>query len=684
MSFNYGTRSRYRTSGKHFKLFSDELPCIEFDKASFEEYNNNDTTEKRRTKGTRRSFRDSNHDRLSLPSLGTPEWDGLSDTEKSRPQSYSPFNPLNPNFSKIHQKIQRRHTLKETKVHDWSINRQSEKFRSRQLDKVDKEQYTNAWHAKVRKSKSENDHDKSVTIDTESENVDEINTSADSMSKVLVDKPPVPKKKSVFKELLEASAKENTRINRIKEGLKFNDRRVHRHHSMRPHRLSAISPEKIEDIKTTDSKDDLAVPEIISDTSESTKPGILKHGVRIRESNVLKASTKREVPVKPRLIHQDDLPFVKEENNGTKSPDDEVKFSVYADTPMNRLGDMMFIPLPSNKPRDKHKKVNFHDHVDVKERTALSELMEDDSDSYVNSMHETVPLGRATDSDKENSTREQTRKSVHIRRRANVRSKEIAKPKIKHVVTIKHKQSIPDQESHYNESLDHKNKLSYNDNSQLGNEKQSYGDSVISSVKPISVRGKELKSKPLWKEAKPAVAEVLIHESDPVDIIANANSPIQYAEDDKFKGSHKETTEPRHNGHISLLNFPDPQHIFNQDRFKRSPPRSPPRSPDIDSLSEFAAFFDEDLNLDDLPDEIDRSMLGEDLIKAYRLWDRKRKAFPGGLRKIDAPADRSDLLFPKQYGNVKTYKISNPRLDKPPIAPSHNKSAQNNVLMDWV
>jgi hypothetical protein len=680
MSFNYGTSSRHRTSGKHFKLFSDELPRIEFDKASFDEFNN-DTIERRHSKGTRRSFRDSNHDRMSLPSLGTPEWDGLSDTEKSRPQSYSPFNPLNPNFAKIHKKIQRRHTLKETKPHDPNT-KYSEKFRLRQNDNVDKDQYTNAWHAKVRKSKAEQDHNKTQIFDNDNGNVDELNTSNESVSKLIVDKPPVPKKKSLFKELLDASAKENTRINRIKEGLKFNERRVHRHHSLKPHRLSALNPDKLDDNKDVDTRDDLIVPEIISDTSESTKPGILKHGVRVRESNVLKASSKREIPVKPRLIHQDDLPFVKEEINGIKSPDDEVKFSVYADTPMNRLGDMMFVPLPSNKPKDKQKKVNFHDHVDIKERTAMSELMEDDIENHNDSL--TVSNEKAIDSDKENLSTEQTKKGVQIRRRTNVRNKEIAKPRIKHVVTINHKQSIPDKQVQYNERFVHTSKPMKYDHSQLDNEKLHHSDSIISSSKSMAVNGKELKSKPLWKAAKPAVAEVLIHASDPVDIIANANSPIQSAEDDKSTANHKETQETVQNGHISLLNFPDTSIVFNKDRFKRSPPRSPPKSPDIDSLSEYTAFFDEDLNFDDFSEEIDRSMSGEDLIKAYRLWDRKRKAFPGGLRKIESPADRNDLVFPKQYGNVRTYKISNPRLDKPPIAPSHSKSSQNNVLMDWV
>ena len=37
--------------------------------------------------------------------------------------------------------------------------------------------------------------------------------------------------------------------------------------------------------------------------------------------------------------------------------------------------------------------------------------------------------------------------------------------------------------------------------------------------------------------------------------------------------------------------------------------------------------------------EIDRSMNGIELIKAYRLWNRKRKQFPGGIRKIDEPSN---------------------------------------------
>lgn len=685
MSFNYGNKSRHRTSGKHFKLFSDELPRIEFDKASLVEYDQT-VKDKRRVKGRRKTFRDANHDRFSLPSLGTPEWDLLSDTEKGRPQSYSPFNPLNPNFAKIHQKVQRRHTLRETKSNDWNGLEENLRIES---NSYDKSQYTNAWHEKIRKSKLEKDLENSSINEKDSEN---INGVLEPLHKITFDKPPIPKKKSVFRELLDASAKENVRMSRIKEGLKFKDNNSDRHTSVASYRMANNNVVKSNDVyhgHKTSNKEENTVPEVISVQNGNTKPGILKHGVRIRESNIIRSSSTRKSPVKPRLIHQEDLPLFGHDGlNKAVSPSDEVRVSVYADTPLNRTNDMMFVPLPSTKPKDKQKRVNFDEHIDIKERTAVSELLEAEDENELSSESD---LSKIHDSEKENDKMHHKDKSVQIRRRGNVRHSEAAKSLHDHTETIKHMPLSNDARSG-----DAKNIQRFNRSKDIVGDKntQNFIDSILLSSKQTAYKSNDVQSKASWKEARPAVSEVLIHEPDPVDIIAIANSPIDItssvAEKLQNDGSkHKHQTQI----HQLVYSFTESHNLSNQVFQKtlpqspaKSPPRSPPRSPDIDTISEFTTYFDDELNFDDLPDEIDRSMLGEDLIKAYRLWDRKRKAFPGGLRKIDAPADRHDSLYPKQYGSVKTYKITNSKLEKQPISHSgtYHKPSQSSMLMDWV
>lgn len=682
MSFSYGNKLRHKSSGRHFKLFSDELPRIEFDRASLEEYTSN-INEQRRSKGTSKTFRDANHDRFSLPSLGTPEWDILSETEKNRPHSYS---PLNPNFAKIHQKIKRRHTSRETKANNGDAGH-VETFRNFPSDVVDKQQYTTAWHETVRKSKPEHDNINITTIVEESAVAERHNHSVDSICKNVVDKPPVPKKKSIFRELLDASAKESVRMNRIKEGLNFHDNPIHRQHSLKPYRLAQINRGTSESTAKGDvngyEKENI-VPEHISQSKETAKPGILKHGVRVRET----VSTKRAIPVKHRLVHQDDIPIFGQEGTGAtiSSNNDEVRMSVYADTPMNRMKDMMFVPLPSTKPKDNQKRVNFHEHVEIKERTAMSDLIEFDTDN--NNEHNPDDASIKTKDvvkDREHLEHRQ-QCGAQIRRRKNVRHLH------KHTVTIKHSLVSKDTRSANNETSVHNQSISENNAHQ--NDKQDYIDSILLAPKPVINKIKHVQSGPAWKLARPSVTEILIHEPDPLDIIANANSPVELTPATVKTTNTVGRNESLLHSHIPL-SIPKSQDQFHERVPKNasfspskspinSPPRSatksPPNGPDIDTLSEFTAVFDDEFDFDELTNEIDRSMLGEDLIKAYRFWDRKRKVFTGGLRKIETPVDRNESVIPKQYGNVKTYRI----LNKPPIAPSHSKPSQNNVLMHRV
>jgi hypothetical protein len=637
--------------------------------------------------------------------LGTPEWDRLSEAERGRPQSYSPFNPLNPNFAKIHQKIQRRHTLKETKVNEWTNNKLKSNSGSlnHENDDVDKEQYTKAWNEQVNGNASDKKGISTNGVPQDTEDIQSSNSS--KIERVILEKPPIPKKKSLFQELLDASAKENERMNRIKEGLHFYDsqHKVVRHQSMKPYRLAKMDHNtddtQIRKPEIYGSADSNIIPDIISEMNEKAKPGILKHGVRMRENKILKLTTKKDFNTKHHLIHQEDLPLFGDESrtNGNTSID-EVRVSVYADTPFDRLGDMMFVPLSSGKPKDKHKKVNFHEHVDIKERTALSELVEENAETLESKEEFSNNSSNNTSEINENTVVcDRLKNSANIKRRTNVKYKNGQKLHIRRTNSIKqnHESTLGKDAivPHYKRT----GRVSYPDIE----DKQDYIDSILLSSKPIGQKNKDLRSDPAWKHAKPAVSEVLVHDSDPVEAIALANITIEQTPLVQNKnGNSNERSDSRTVAHLPVLNFPEFISQFQNEIYPktpprsplRSPPRSPPRSPhgspskspDLDSMAELTSLLAGDFDLDDLSEEIDRSMLGEDLIKAYRFWDRKKKAFPGGLRKIEAPSDRNDSLYPKQYGGVKTYKITNPKTDKPPLPPASNKSPLQSVLTEWV
>ncbi|KAL4235388.1 hypothetical protein ACF0H5_007024 [Mactra antiquata] len=716
MSFSYGSKSRrHKPSGGHFKLFSDELPQIDLDKASLEEITARLKNENRRLRGRRRTFRDSNHDRFSLPSLGTPELDKMSDTEKTRPASYSSANPLNPNFSKIHQKIQRRHTLKETKVNDWnrtSFGHGQPISRKQNNDsRLDKTEYISAWQEISHQS--QNKIEERPMYESTLENLDEeIQQNIDKNDINNIKRPveePVAttKKKSVLKELLDAASKENIRMNQIKEGLNFTDGYLRRHYSLRS---LPVTPSKVigdhqipirkslELEKKVESDTENVVPEIISIPGK-TKPGILKHGARVRDSKMLTTHHKppNPLPVQPRLVHHDDLPHFGQGKHPFNDIDD-VKVSVHTAAPLNRIDDLVFVPLPSNKGNSKQKRVNFNEKIDVKEKTAVSDFIEaneDDNNSetttkYNNNQSVVNESVKVTEDDKTEIACQRVT-STQIRRRANVKYRET--PKAKEFVSIIRRHP----------SIDNGRKTTIvprvTKHSTVSKE---YIESIY-SPKLQAMQSGGLRKDPTWKEAKPELNgdnTALDNETDGLENKTGAvdkTNTVNNTDDKDTKTSLHLSPDGKQDSRtasgVPVLNLPEIQEFFRNGGSPspyqsppKSPMRSPPRSPDIDfeSLSEFTTLFSDEFDFD-LPQEIDRSMLGEDLIKAYRFWDRKKKAFPGGLRKIEAPTDRQEGAYSKDYGNVKTYKINSSRLDRPSMLSSNNKNSNaNEVLMDWV
>ncbi|KAH3714745.1 hypothetical protein DPMN_057444 [Dreissena polymorpha] len=659
MSFNFGKKHNVR--GKHFKLFSDELPRVELDRNTLDKYESFAADQRQRRRGKRRPVNEAHTDRMSLPSLGTPETEMLSDYFDSRPNSMqSPtFSALNPNFARVQKKIQRRNTLRETFHTNNETLQRRISFRDKFAHQIPKpNQNQESWkkhdqtlntnqrlvdHLSIMKSDAWTAHD-NVQGDSDAEHIFRF---------VITDKPPTPKKKSLFNELLDASQKENNRINRIREGLNFNESSLRRRFSMKQNRnlkLEALvdTTENSLDNDFIDSR----VPEIISDGEAQSKPGILKRGARCRKS--VAPQQNGELYLRPRLIHQEDLPLLRAKARGIQPETDganEVRISVYTEAPLNRTNDMLFVPLPSSHNRKRSKRVNFHEAV-IKE---ITEISESDFDGL--------------------SIDKSTKSRVKVVETPN------GEKKLKKVPIKGGKDALndavdafrTDRKAHFQVST-----ISASPKADLNEDTQDYIDSILMSNK--NYENPSLNRVTLSNLVSNSSA------SDAVDDVAKANSQSSLSPMGMDHVHKNETHSLVENNHAKVRELSGSISHSSEQSTEKTLIHT-----DIHEheFTEYASFIDDDdFDINNLPEEIDRSMTGEELIRAYRIWDRKRKAFPGGLRKINEPLNLVDPYLSKRFG-TKTFR--GPSIPSPRTEVSQQKTVQNggkttqkSVLVDWV
>lgn len=622
MSFNYG--NPHRTRGKHFKLFSDELPKIDLDKL---EDNDSRDREARRSRGAREGIRDPNNDFLSLPSLKSPDWDQFSDLDGWRPRSNhsSTYNTLNPNFSKIHQKIRKRNTFREPNVSTAKGHASRTPFCDKPMSQ-NKQPEVIGEASKLRKSRIVKDVD----------NHDKSRNGMDVTKQTNSEKPSTPKHKSVLKELLEASAKENLRMNQIREGLDLG--KV----DQRP--MSLLKHHELQN-----GEDHLEHTDI-GDRKNFPRPGILRHGVRLRHTNS-NTSTLR-----PRLFHQDVTTDCS--SKSSKNVDgNEVKISLVINPPLSSIKDIPFVPLPSLKPQTKAKRVNFHE-VMIKEITAVSDGKLDENRSDLNQL-------KTTDNTSENksvhaeSEPEKTGSEAELREE----SEQVFLKTQHRSVNNKRTQVIPLPE----EANDLPSEQKIPDNGGLSSTVPK-----LTCPKSHATGWKELKAPDDSNKQR----HILTNYQEQEHICAGDSTPISHGvENDKSTIPLRDMSYQRKDFKCTYGNSDDTEKELTE---KSS------RTSDVDSMSNYLAFLDDDdFNFGELPEEVDRSLLGEDLIKAYRLWDRKRRKFSTGIRKIDAPWDKASVGGSKSYGKVKTYRITSQSVGKATSIPVV-KTPRKNALVEWV
>lgn len=567
MNLRYGNFHKQR--GKHFKLFSDELPRFDFDKATIDEYGS------QLHRWHDGQARGSNIDQSSLPPLGTPEWGSLSDLDEARPKSnHSRTNrPLNPDFKKARERIKRRNTFRDSSTfsHNSFDQRLSfrDKFHTRPTVKQD------VWQTPRNKEK---DNEKVKP------NVEEIKPH-------VVGKPPVPKRIPVSRDLHEKSKTDKSRRRGAQENVEkeVSIYKTYTDHScVKEREQDSVRPEDTSEVHSDELNSNVAEFSIIM------KPGILKHGVRLVS---LSNSKNNETFLKPRLVHEEDIPLLGSLGRHKESEDDEVKISLHVQPPLNRIKDIPFVPLPASKPKSRPKRVNFQEES-IKEVTEICESNSNERNYNDNNVCKFGNKNADSEVKDITGTVEKTDKSTKQRNDSM----------FKQSVCLNNMCS----------DLNASNARTSVFKSSASNEMHAKVGSMRESVKPAKDSSKHRLSVSTKVKCQPLCSK---------------------------QGNGSDTNKSSSKGSDKVS--------------------------DVDSLSNLSSFFDEsDIDFNNLPEEIDRSLSGEELIKAYRLWDRKRRKFSTEHKKKDTlrNSDKDNGVTYRGHDHVKTYKLPNKNLDlSPPL-----------------
>ena len=610
-------RTRHRVRGKPFKLFSDELPNVEFGdeekKAAFK-----DTEEGNKARFNKKRTQSFN-DRLSLPSLGTPERDDafltISDSRISSSQSGNQT-VLSPYLQELHDRIRLRHPLRENTQHAqprWVPKRSTtlkldqderptvikrEKFPGRGMFEDKKKDGTIETHFYMYENIFTGDFG----------NLDNKSQSGDKFRKP----------ESLLQQLLDASARDFSRRKQINDGLIPNSvDSLYRAPSGR------ASSKELRRRETAYPSEGTATPVL----KNEYKPGILK-----REFNKDRVSV--QVPSmcipqgnspKPRLVHNEhlnshvDQRYEQGKQKRVYFTDDEDYPLGIAEAENSDKIDSLFRPNGSHRKARRYRKSSRYptEEVEIKFESFVDRFDDDGHNKRTRNGRELYST---------QSTKTWGKKGGRSRQISPYLEKEIRDD----AVDLGNYDSTSDVTN--NDFL-------------LGNmfpaddHRSAFHTSSARRGLHFNVEGKDRQLEKL--------ETVSSHEMKP----HTPNSYPSFLDQIKAESKNGERNDTPNSGRLRRthserigrpLNIPplilphgNSAHI--NEHFVGS------RNPEAVGLDELQDDFD----LSELPEDIDRSLDGVELIKAYRLWDRERKAFPSGLRKIDIPFDPRDFILSK-------------------------------------
>ena len=610
LRFDFSGSRTHRLRSKPFKLFSDELPVIDFEKQHLLQRLADEDFSKGQEYSRKRNKSVQEHDSHSLPTIGGPDWDLLSGSDRQSIKSDSRLNPLKPDLPQIHRKIRERLGLKE-KQDDNSPN-----YFQRSIHRSDNT-----------KSMPKPDEYKKF-VQWPRLPSQQIVNQADMQQSLLDVKEEIEHKPVIH------TRKEN-RVHNVQRQTKYRLKLDHAKLDLPTVRLNArhtnkrdmetqtprdLSETKYENVKSTDIEPNDIEPmdtpkEAILDTNTNTTTQTSKQAV-----SILKKRTIKDTGPKPQ-----ESVFSSVTNRNSENDNDVIQALVHCDIPRRQLKKTVFnayvgdVLISDNKGS---KKVNFIEDYEQDKHTkprikvvANNETFEDKT-SANQGIHQ--PKLVSSYSFQRKDLEQIARK--HLLRDHTTKTQRLQNM-MKHFRKIRGRQSMPHTVNLNVKTQTGERPLQDTGHSSLSSHSESITPSsvtprnVIVDIKYDSPRNKLDITK---HDSPPATSRLDMSKSESLN--EDIETCIQIRKSHKNvkrhrKAKHAKVDEPNADVHDDISN----------------------KEVDEDS-------------------EIDRSLSGTELIRFYRFWNRRRRLkHPSGLRTIDEPTTVTDHFsnaFHKKFNSI--------------------------------
>lgn len=642
LRFDFPNSQRPRLRGKPFKLFSDELPIIDFEKQHFIEkiFENNDiksTALLRKQHGgdlEKRHADDRELDSHSLPAIGGPDWDKLSGSDRQSIKSDSRLHALKADIPQLQRKIRERLGIKPTQAEQDSahfFHQSTHKKRLKNMPKPDEYKKLVNWPRLPSQ---------------------QIVTHMEMQQNLLNFK----EKDGALKEIYETkdfafNSSKNIHISHSRDKIK--------------HGLQHQHPKvDLQSVKHNLRKDDQKETEVSSPRkrSKSKKDKVLKTGTISFKGEDMRQDTKQAVSI---------LKKIRDTNEGTKLTDISSPLAVQDSTEQKKTCEtqtdntdstiLVHCDIPRKLLTSKEsmfntyvgdiatreskilKKVNFHETVD--ETSSGDEI-------FINGINKSDATLLTTQ--KADETLKQSIETRQVENENSSSKPEGIRPKLVSTYVLS-KQDI--DQSLRKRVLQDQTSKNHRMQNMMKHFRKIRGIQNVPSTINLNTKNKSMVVNNLDDRPKGTIMK----ENDMTDHSDRSGEPSQASVTPRTeKDFSKSVSVP----FPSKLDMSKSQSL-NEDIetcvqirkhhkiLKHHKIRKHSKAGlHADDETSHNGIGNDEYNTTD-NGEIDRSMTGTELIKAYRLWNRRRKKYTGGLRTIEEPTTAVDY-----FSNVSHKRLS--------------------------
>ena len=603
LRFDYSSSRRPGVRGRPFKLFSDEIPMIDFEKQHLLQKLAEQDILRRPDNLNKKKPRGQEQDSHSLPAITGPDWDLLSGSDRQSIKSESRLHALKPDLPQIHRKIRERLGLTEKEddnspnYYQRSIHR-SEHLKS--MPKADEYKKFVQWPRLPSQQIVNPDDMQQHILNFKDEYDDQPNVQT-RKGKSVHAVAPKDQRHSKYRLKLEHAKLDlpNVRLNARNKNKKDVETQTPRDLSKSIHNTLTSNEADLKDFAKAN------VNETIADTGQTSKQAV----------SIMKKSTGNEIGAKPlEIAFSSQKLFVDQQslaNRLTENDTDVIHALVHCDIPRRQLtsrktvfnayvGDVIKSENKSSK------KVNFMEGSESDKLSYPSIKVHTDNEN----VNEKITTSQDSHQPKLVSSYSFQRKDLEQIARKHLLQDHTTKQQrlqniMKHFRKIRGRQNIP-----HTVNLNVKAQPT-----EPNQQKKTYQGEIIKdtgysslsshseSLTPSSVtpRNKVGLSK---YESQTATSRLDMSKSQSLN--EDIETCVQIRKHHKILKRHKVTK------HVKTEDHNTEDEVTGKD--------------------------------DDLDNEIDRSLTGTELIKFYRLWKRRRKKYSSGLRKIEEPPTAADYF----------------------------------------